>query len=158
MIFAAEVGIIIFMMKVMVISDTHRNIKDAKNVLQQDKSITHVIHLGDMVRDADELQEAFSDKSFCKIRGNNDWREFARDSVLLSLCGHNIFATHGHAFGVKSGYLTLARYAKSLGCDVALFGHTHVFADESIDGVRCLNPSSKGYILITDDDIKFFNY
>ncbi len=56
-------------MKVMVISDTHRNIKEAKNVLQQDKSITHVVHLGDMLRDADELQALFFDKSFCKSKG-----------------------------------------------------------------------------------------
>lgn len=157
LIFIKKVDIIIIM-KILVISDTHRKTEGAVRALRENPDITHVIHLGDMVDDADELQQIFYDKSFCKIRGNNDRRTFARDSALLSLCGMNIFATHGHAFGVKCGYGALASHARSLGCDVALFGHTHIYADETIGGVRCLNPSNKGYFIITDDDIKFFKY
>ncbi len=145
-------------MKILVISDTHGQINNPIKILHDDKSITHVIHLGDTVADAHALQHIFYDKSFCKIRGNNDWREQVNDSALLSLCGHNIFAAHGHIFGVKTGYSSLAGHAKSLGCDLALFGHTHIYADETINGVRCINPSNKGYFIITDDDIKFFKY
>ena len=145
-------------MKILVISDTHRQINMVLNVLHQNPDITNVIHLGDMVRDADDIQEHFPDKIYHKIQGNNDLLSFAKPDMFLSLCGYNIFATHGHGYGVKGGYTLLAGRAREMGCDLALFGHTHRFADEVICGVRCLNPSNKGYFIITEENIEFFEY
>lgn len=145
-------------MKILVISDTHRQINTVLNVLHQMPDITNVIHLGDMVRDVDDIQEHFPDKIYHKIQGNNDLLAFAKPEMFLSLCGYNIFATHGHGYGVKGGYNLLARRAGEMGCDIALFGHTHSFADEVICGVRCLNPSNKGYFIITEEKIEFFEY
>ena len=158
LIFALKVGIIYFIMKILVITDTHRQVNNAKKVLFDNPDITNVIHLGDLVRDAEQIQEEFPDKTFHIVKGNNDWMDFARENLILSLCGHNIFATHGHAFGVKGGYTLLARHAKSMGCDLALFGHTHSYADEVVDGVRCLNPSNNGYFVITKEEITFYKY
>ncbi len=145
-------------MKILVITDTHRQINKVLNVLNDIPDITNVIHLGDMVRDADDIQEQFPDKIYHKIHGNNDMLSFARSTMMLSLCGYNIFATHGHGYGVKSGYHLLAKSAADMGCDIALFGHTHCYADETLCGVRCLNPSNKGYFIITDGKIRFFEY
>ena len=145
-------------MKILVISDTHRQINKAITVLHSIPDITNVIHLGDMVRDADDLQEIFPEKVFHKIQGNNDMFSFAKPDMMLSLCGHNIFATHGHAYGVKGGFTKLAKAAADMGCDIALFGHTHNYAYETICGVRCLNPSNSGYFIITEEKIEFFEY
>ena len=145
-------------MKILVISDTHRQINRALNVLHCIPDITNVVHLGDMVSDADDIQEHFPDKVYHKIQGNNDIFSFAKPDMLLNLCGHNIFATHGHGYGVKSTYAYLAKNASAMGCDIALFGHTHRFADEVLMGVRCLNPSNKGYFIITEKSIEFFEY
>ena len=146
-------------MKILVISDTHRQINTVLNVLHQMPDITNVIHLGDMVRDADDIQEHFPDKTYHKIQGNNDLLAFAKPEMFLSLCRYNIFATHGHAYGVKRGsYALLAKRAIEMGCDMALFGHTHEYADETLCGVRCLNPSNKGYFIITEEKIEFFEY
>lgn len=145
-------------MKIMVISDTHGQLDNPIKVLRHDSTFTHVIHLGDTVADARDLQNIFFDKSFCMVKGNNDIGEQARESLLLNLCGHNIFAAHGHRFGVKGGIETFAAHAGSLGCTLALFGHTHVCFDAEVYGVRCINPSNKGYFEITDDYIKFFKY
>lgn len=145
-------------MKILVITDTHRQINKVLNVLYDIPDITNVIHLGDMVRDADDIQEKFPDKIYHKIQGNNDMLSFARPMVVLCLCGHNIFAAHGHSYGVKSGYSFLAKSASDMGCDIALFGHTHRYADEVLCGVRCLNPSNKGYFIITEEKIEFFEY
>lgn len=145
-------------MKILVISDTHRQINSVLNVMRSIPDITNVIHLGDMVRDADDIQEYFPDKIYHKIQGNNDMLSFAKPDMLLNLCGHNIFATHGHGYGVKGSYVNLAGKASALGCDIAVFGHTHNFVDEVICGVRCLNPSNKGYFIITEEKIEFFEY
>ncbi len=145
-------------MKILVISDTHRQINKAITVLHSIPDITNVIHLGDLVRDAEDMQEHFPDKIYHKIQGNNDMFSFAKPEMLLCLCGHNIFATHGHAYGVRGGVTLLAKRAADLGCDLALFGHTHNYADETACGVRCLNPSNKGYFIITEEKIEFFEY
>jgi len=146
-------------MKILVVSDTHRQVNKVITVLHNTPDITNVIHLGDYVRDADEIQEVFPDKVYHKIQGNNDMLSFAKPDMLLSLCGYNIFATHGHAYGVKRGsFALLAKRAIEMGCDMALFGHTHEYADETLCGVRCLNPSNKGYFIITEENIEFFEY
>ncbi len=146
-------------MKILVISDTHRQINKVANVLYAVSDITNVIHLGDLVRDAEDIQEQFPDKIYHIIQGNNDMLSFARPTMILSLCGHNIFVTHGHAYGVKRGSnILLANAAREMGCDIALFGHTHQYADETVGGVRCLNPSNNGYFIITEEKIEFFEY
>lgn len=145
-------------MVILVISDTHRRINKAADVIMSHGEITNVIHLGDMVRDAEELSRLFPHISFHKVMGNNDIFSDARQELILNLCGHNIFASHGHKYGVKSDYTTLAHHAKMLGCDIAFFGHTHIYTDETINGVRCLNPSSNGYFLVTNEEISFYKY
>ena len=145
-------------MKILVISDTHRQINTVLNILSDVPDITNVIHLGDLVRDAEDIQEHFPDKAYHIIQGNNDLFSFAKPEMLLCLCGHNIFATHGHAYGVRGGVTLLAKRALELGCDLALFGHTHNYADETVLGVRCLNPSNRGYFIITEEKTEFFEY
>lgn len=145
-------------MKILVVSDTHRQINKVMNILSDNPDVTNVIHLGDLVRDAEDIQEHFPDKIYHKIQGNNDLFSFAKPEMLLCLCGHNIFATHGHAYGVRGGVSLLAKKAADIGCDLALFGHTHNFADETVLGVRCLNPSNRGYFIITEEKIEFFEY
>ena len=65
-------------MKILVVSDTHRQINKVITVLHSIPDITNVIHLGDMVSDADEIQEVFPDKIYHKIQGNNDMFSFAK--------------------------------------------------------------------------------
>lgn len=145
-------------MKILVVSDTHRDTNKVITILHRIPDITNVVHLGDMVRDADEIQEVFPEKIYHKIQGNNDMLSFAKPDMMLSLCGHNIFATHGHGYGVKGGVFKLAKTACDMGCDIALFGHTHSFCDQVVCGVRCLNPSNSGYFIITAEKIEFFEY
>lgn len=145
-------------MKILVITDTHGQLNKAEEIILRNPDITNIIHLGDMVKDAEELELMFPGKSFHKIKGNNDWCSFAKDTMVLSLRGHNIFATHGHLFGVRSGCDTLAWKAKSLGCNLALFGHTHQYEDKTVAGVRCLNPSNKGYFIITENEVIYSKY
>ena len=75
LIFDLKVGIIYFIMKILVITDTHRQVNNAKKVLFDNPDITNVIHLGDLVRDAEQLQEEFPDKAFHIVKGNNDWMD-----------------------------------------------------------------------------------
>ena len=50
---------VIFLTRIVVFSDTHRQIKDAIKVLENMIDVDAVIHLGDCVADAVELRRAF---------------------------------------------------------------------------------------------------
>ena len=55
-----------------------------------------------------------------------------------------ILAVHGHEQHVKyeMNYTTLAKFAREQGCDMAVFGHTHIAYEGETDGVKLLNPGS----------------
>ena len=56
--------------------------------------------------------------------------------------GVKIFACHGHLYSVKSGYDKLLYKAEELGCDIALFGHTHVATVLEYGSTTLINPGN----------------
>lgn len=60
-----------------------------------------------------------------RVRGNCDIGSDDPAEGLAPFGGVLFFYTHGHLFGVKSGYERIAEYAADRGADVVLFGHTH---------------------------------
>lgn len=142
-------------MRVLVISDTHGTLTFAQRVLETRGGITHVIHLGDGMRDMEKLMVQYPDITFFGVKGNNDLSPIYPEQMYIELAGHKIFATHGHLYGVRTSVTRLYEKAHSLGADLVLFGHTHLKYDKSLDGIRFLNPSAFGAILITDNKIEF---
>ncbi|MFG0257118.1 MAG: YfcE family phosphodiesterase [Phycisphaerales bacterium JB043] len=54
---------------------------------------------------------------------------------LYTMCQQRLVATHGHMAWVE-------RQAREIGADYLLHGHTHTVRDESVDGLRVLNPGA----------------
>ena len=169
-------------MKILIASDIHGDLESAELVLNafRKESCDKLLLLGDLLYHGprNDLPKTYAPKAVIKllnenkdylmcVRGNCDTEvdqmvlEFPilADYAFIATDGLEIFATHGHAYGVKRGsFALLAKRAIEMGCDMALFGHTHEYADETLCGVRCLNPSSKGYFIITEEKIEFFEY
>ena len=61
--------------------------------------------------------------------------------LVFTACGHKIFMTHGHRYGVYSSLERLEQEAQIVGADFVFFGHTHVPQLES-RGCIMLNPGS----------------
>ena len=149
--------------KILICSDTHGSIDTIAMDIMARKGLTRIIHLGDHARDAEEL-EGIVGRTILKVKGNNDFLSYTipYDSVIALSGGHKAYLSHGHLFGVYYGLDKLATYAKSLDCDLALFGHTHAFDDRVVDGIRLINPGScswprggdgqKSYVILTLDD------
>ena len=49
---------------------------------------------------------------------------------------------HGHRDLIFGQFAMLADRAKSFDCDIVCFGHTHIPFNQTIKGVRVLNPGS----------------
>lgn len=134
-------------MKILVFSDTHGSTYKMHEIISRKRAVADlVIHLGDNTRDLDEVSRDFPTIAFLGVRGNCDFavREDDYPSFrTFTYDGHKFFITHGHMQGVKSKqYALLALEAKKNGCDVALFGHTHIGVHTEINGVTVFNPGS----------------
>lgn len=104
-----------------------------------------VIHLGDVVRDAEELERRYPSLPVIKVRGNCDYDVFdLPEQRVLELGGVRFLVSHGHRYGVKAGLLRYWMAARENQVDVALFGHTHCAYCEEKSGIYLLNPGSCG--------------
>lgn len=136
-------------MKIIVFSDSHRDLEGMRKVLRREKP-DYVFHLGDHDTDAELVAQEFPTLPIAMVRGNCDgWSETSK-SLTLALGGLRFFLCHGHLYGVKSSYLRVTYAALEQKADVLLFGHTHeaYYACTDAGGGRqlhVLNPGSCGY-------------
>lgn len=147
-------------MRILVISDSHGNIRQVERALQDTPQAKIVIHLGDGADDITDLEFVFPEKQFYQVAGNCD-----RGCILLpeqefSVLNKRIFITHGHAYSVKTGLHCVKTEAHRRQADIVLFGHTHLPVTEYDNGLYLFNPGSLsgtnptyGLLEITEDDI-----
>ena len=119
--------------------------------------------LGDGERDLVQVQSRYPALPFYAVRGNCDWRSSLSASIVCTVGGVCVFATHGHLYEVKHepDLDSLLRAAEEAGASLALFGHTHHAALEERGGITFLNPGSIGrsvrpaYAVLTLDRARF---
>ncbi len=133
-------------MKILVVSDTHRKDDNLKRVLSEECPLDMLIHLGDAEGSEQFIPDWVNPE--CRMEmvlGNNDFFSRLDREREIDIAGHKAFITHGHYYGVSMGPEGLADEAKSRGCDIAMYGHTHRPFLDVIDGVTVLNPGSLSY-------------
>ena len=128
-------------LNILVFSDTHRNTEHMLQAIEQKKP-DHVIHLGDHIRDAEEIRCKFQLIPVLSIKGNCDFEPDGREQALAEFQGIRVLAVHGHRYGVKSGLLRYLYAAMENQVDIALFGHTHQVCCENRDSIWLMNPGS----------------
>lgn len=121
-------------MKIGVISDTHGLLRD--EVIENLQGCDYIIHAGDIGSEEilDKLQGIA--KTFA-VRGNNDkegyalklpdFKEIKMDEVL-------IYVTHNKA--------DIPKELREI--DLIIYGHSHKYGEDNIDGIIYLNPGSCG--------------
>ena len=114
-----------------------------------------VIHLGDLISDAEEISYLYPKLPVCMVPGNCDgWTTHALKKQI-TLDGVRILLSHGHLWGVKGSYDAAVADARACQADILLFGHTHQpLCQQMEDGLWVLNPgpsrSSYGTILLEE--------
>lgn len=129
------------MKRILVFSDSHGNIENLESVVKKTKNIDMLIHLGDIQGDENHLQ------SICNypvhiVRGNCDFSSNLKMFLTIEVENHKIFAAHGHTYGVDWGIEKISYAALELGCDIAMYGHTHVPEVIVGDDITVINPGS----------------
>ena len=149
------------MKTLLVLSDSHKNVRDIKKLYEIMGETDFIVHLGDYCSDMQGLLPFFGNKTY-RVTGNCDFCSACDNEGVLEVEGVKIFYTHGHNYGVKSGLDRLVDRTKELGCQVALYGHTHIAKVETIDGIITVNPGclkdyspakSYAYLVVADGKV-----
>jgi uncharacterized protein len=123
-------------MQIVVVSDTH-----GRNEVFQELRLRHpqasaFLHCGDSETDE------YAIDGFVSVQGNNDYYTSYPAELILNLEGIRVFMTHSQHLRYNSRVESLLLKAKEYDCKLVLYGHTHVFDVQVIDGVTLVNPGS----------------
>ncbi|RDU24767.1 metallophosphoesterase family protein [Anaerosacchariphilus polymeriproducens] len=131
-------------MKVLIVSDTHGKNKNLELVLEREKNIDMLIHLGDV-----EGSELYISRCLkCPVEivaGNNDFFSSLEKERELMIGKYKVLITHGHYYYVNEGLGEAYKEAMARGIDIFMFGHTHKPILENRNGIILLNPGSLSY-------------
>lgn len=125
-----------------ILSDSHGRRKALEKLRPLFAENDYIVHLGDGSTDMRETFGIYPEKTFI-IKGNCDFG-YGEDECVIEAEGLSVLCCHGHRYGVKSGLGRLSARAKELGCEIALYGHTHRAEAREVDGVLCINPGAAG--------------
>lgn len=145
-------------MKILLMSDSHGRNAMVDHLLEKHNDADLFIHCGDI--ECDE----YVFPALETVAGNND--------VYYDYPSQRIFTVHGHRILVLHSHQCMFYYKRSQWlrdtaienhCDIVFYGHTHVAKDETLDGIRLVNPGSLRYsrdgrspsyaIVIIEDDV-----
>lgn len=126
-------------MKLLVMSDTHKDISTMEEVIRlYVEQVDAIIHCGDS-----ELEASyFDDKPVSVVKGNCDYDQGFPEEKIISLEDQTILIAHGHLYQVKSTILPLNYRAQEVGATVVCFGHSHLLGAELQNGILFVNPGS----------------
>lgn len=154
----AHIQYIIYDMKVLVLSDSHGQVQTMIDLFYED-NYRAIIFLGDVVRDTERLYQLTGGIPVYRVKGNCDLFENAPEEQIIDIGGKLLLITHGHRYGVKSGYGSFENAALAAGVDAALCGHTHRQFYERLGNVIIANPGSVAAgnygVLTIDKNIEF---
>lgn len=121
-------------MKIIVCSDNHGHHEQLDYILKNHKDSNYLIHCGDSLMPKQLMSNFYS------VKGNGDSYDYP-DEIILELNDYyKVMIIHGNKHIIFKDRTVIANYAKSKGCNLLFFGHTHVFEDVIVDGIRCINP------------------
>ena len=122
--------------RIAVISDTHGFLR--RNAVKELQACSCILHAGDIIMESD-LDELAVYGSLYAVRGNNDvWCRGVKD-----LAGFLRFQIGGVSFYMTHDRRDVPR--DLAGVDAVIYGHSHRYSEEWIDGRLWLNPGSCGY-------------
>ncbi|MEG1869878.1 MAG: metallophosphoesterase [Oscillospiraceae bacterium] len=135
-------------MKIVVISDSHKNFEGIYRVFSMNKDADLFIFLGDGMEELEDMQSIYPHKKIWSVAGNCDYFSDVKNTGYGIAENRKILYTHGHTLNVKRGLSTLASFAKEHNAEIVLFGHTHIPMYREENGIHFFNPGS---ITVTRD-------
>lgn len=125
-------------MKIVVMSDSHGLVAPIAYIKARYPDAEYLIHCGDICLNKNMMH------GIVAVCGNCDDPDMYPNGKIMEVCGHRILIIHGHVL-FDSDHPDIQKVvdcAKRNQCDIAFFGHSHLYCDEVIDGIHVCNPGS----------------
>lgn len=126
------------------VSDTHGSNSLFLQLVKRYEPLDMVIHCGDI----EGSEYTIASAAECEVHmvaGNNDFFSDAPLEEEFEIGSHRVLLSHGHHYYISMGNERICEEARSRGCDIVIYGHTHRPVIEQKDGVTAVNPGSLTY-------------
>lgn len=131
-------------MKILIVSDTHRNNANYMKVVGRTGPLDMVIHCGDV----EGSEYTISQAAGCPVemvQGNNDFfSELPREKEFM-VGQYKVWLTHGHNYYVSMNNEMIKREAREREADIVMCGHTHKPVVDIGSDLTLINPGSISY-------------
>ncbi len=154
-------------MRILIVSDTHRHEENLEIVLQREKNLDMLIHLGDSEGSEDYIRTIAECPCYI-VKGNNDYFSDLNRDIKMTIGKYRVLLTHGHHYYVSLGTETIISEGRAQDMDIVMFGHTHRPLVDIREDITVLNPGSLSYprqegriptyIMMTIDDKEEAHY
>lgn len=131
-------------MRILIVSDTHGSVRNFDEVIEREKDIDMLLHLGDVEGD-DDYMEAVLNCPVHIVGGNNDFFSRLPNEIEIRIGKYKVFMTHGHGYHVSMDTRRLKQVARARHADIVMYGHTHRPKIDLEDDVIVVNPGSLSY-------------
>lgn len=131
-------------MRVLIVSDTHRQNNNYLKVLERVRPVDMVVHCGD----SEGSEYLISEGAGCPVEivaGNNDFFANLPKEREFRIGDYRVWLTHGHNYYVSMGNETIKKEAASRGADIVMYGHTHKPVIDKEENIIAINPGSLTY-------------
>ncbi len=129
-------------MRILIISDSHGHDSNVRKAIQKEAPLDGLIHLGDSQGSEEHIQQMAGCPVYM-VAGNCDYFTDLPAVRFVEFGKYRIMITHGHHYYVSVGPQDLLEEAKTNGCNIVIYGHTHRPLMDDTDGeVLVLNPGS----------------
>lgn len=146
-------------MKILLASDSHRDIRYFMKVIEKEKP-NLILFTGDHSDDALDLSSIYENIPFYIVKGNCDYYDnITKDTIIVDIEGMGkVMLTHGHLFSVKSTMNEI--YAKAVleNVNYVIFGHTHIRHKSEFNNIIFINPGAivnHEYAIFENGDIEY---
>ncbi|MBQ4531610.1 MAG: metallophosphoesterase [Lachnospiraceae bacterium] len=131
-------------MKVLIVSDTHRQHGNLEKAIKEAGKIDLLLHLGD-VEGGEYFIEQIAGCPVEIISGNNDFFSELDKEKELEIGKYKVLMTHGHYYYVSLGTENILAEGRGRGKDIVMFGHTHRPLIDIHEDITLINPGSISY-------------
>lgn len=131
-------------MKILIVSDTHRNNANYLKVVERTGPLDMVIHCGDV--EGSEL--VISRAAGCPVemvQGNNDFFSELPKEKEFMVGQYKVWLTHGHNYYIAMNSEMIKREAREREADIVMCGHTHKPVVDIGSDLTLVNPGSISY-------------
>lgn len=131
-------------MKVLIVSDTHRQNDNYIKVIKKVAPVDMVVHCGDI----EGSEYTIAGNAGCPVQmvtGNNDFfSDLPREKEFM-IGKYKVWLAHGHNYCVSMNNETLKQEARMRDVDIVMYGHTHKPVVDYSEDIIAVNPGSLTY-------------